>query len=171
MDKLIPISILIGIIILGFIMKSIELSDVVKRTDFTNQYHNKFIRLINETFSDKSFNQQLYFELTKDVKTMQYELGSDGVYAHVMDNLNGFSASNYQLLVNFLPELRDVHNNRDNFIMMNRYNQSAKDCDDMFIRHLGSLNEFEKHQKKAFQSFLMFFRWHEIYCNATHSIT
>lgn len=157
MDKLIPVFIVIGIMILGFIMKLIELNDAVKRIDFTNQYHNKFIRLISGIFLDKSFNQQLYYELTLDVKAMQYELGSDGVYSYVTDNLKGFSTSNYQALINFLPELRDVLNNQDNFVMMNRYNQSAKDCDDMFIRHLGSLNEFEKSiRKELFNPFSCF---------------
>ena len=157
MDKLIPVFIVIGIIILGFIMKIIELNDAVKRTDFTNQYRNKFISLINETISDKSFNQQLYYELTSDVKAMQYELGSDGVYAYAVDNLKGFSTSNYQALINFLPELRDVLNNQDNFVIMSRYNQSVKDCDDMFIRHLGSLNGYKKSiRKKLFNPFSCF---------------
>ena len=34
MDKLIPAFIIIGIIILGFIMKRIELSDIIKRVEF-----------------------------------------------------------------------------------------------------------------------------------------
>ena len=79
---------------------------------------------------------------------MQYELGPDGIYAHVTDNLKGISTSNYQLLVNFLPELRDILNEQSNPIMMNRYNQSASDCDDMFIRHLGTLDEIEKSIRK-----------------------
>lgn len=148
MDKLIPVFIIVGIIILGFIMKLFELKDIIKRIEFTNNYRNKFISLVNGIISDKSFNQKLYYELTSDVKSMQYELGSDGIYAHVTDNLKGFSTNNYQLLVNFLPELRDILNEQGNPIMMNRYNQSASDCDDMFIRHLGTLNEIEKSIKK-----------------------
>ena len=35
MDKLIPALIVIGIIILGFIMKLVELSDITKRINFT----------------------------------------------------------------------------------------------------------------------------------------
>ena len=144
MDKLIPAFIIIGIIILGFIMKRIELSDIIKRVEFTNSYRHKFIELINGFMSRNCFNQQLYYELTSDVKSMQYELGSDGIFAYVTDNLRGFSTSNYQLLVNFLPELRNAINERDNGIIMNRINQSAQDCDDMFIRHLGTLKEAEK---------------------------
>lgn len=148
MDKLIPIFIVLGIIILGFIMKLIEVRDIIKRINFTNDYHSKFIKLINEIQSQKKFNQNLYYELTSDVKAMQEELGSDGVYAHVTDNLNGFSATNYQMLINFLPELRNVLNDYSNSVMMIRYDQSAKDCDDMFIRHIGTLNRLEKSYKK-----------------------
>ena len=96
MDKLIPAFIIIGIIILGFIMKRIELSDIIKRVEFTNSYRHKFIELINGFMSRNCFNQQLYYELTSDVKSMQYELGSDGISAYVTDNLRGFSTSNYR---------------------------------------------------------------------------
>ncbi len=148
MDKLIPVLIIIGIIILGFIIKLIELSDITERINFTNNYRNKFIELINGIISNNSFNQQLYYELTSDVNSMQYELGSDGIYAYVTDNLKGFSTSNYQLLVNFLPEIRDILNEQDNMIMMNRYHQSINNCDDMFIRHLGTLRNFEQTKRK-----------------------
>jgi len=47
MDKLIPVFIVIGIIILGFIMKQIELNDAVKRIDFTNYYTYRFNRCCN----------------------------------------------------------------------------------------------------------------------------
>ncbi|GLC79672.1 hypothetical protein [Lacrimispora brassicae] len=157
MDKLIPVFIVIGIIILGFIMKLIELNDIRKKIEFTNNYRNKFISLLNGIISDKNFNQQLYYELTSDVNSMQYELGSDGIYAHVTDNLKGFSTSNYQLLVNFLPEIRNILSEQDNIIIMNRYNQSAGDCDDMFIRHLGTLSEIDNSiRKNLFNPFSCF---------------
>lgn len=157
MDKLIPVFIVIGIIILGFIMKKIELNDVVKRIDFTNQYHKKLETLIDEISSKEIFNQQLYYELTSEVKGMQYELGSDGVFKYATDNLKGFSTSNYQLLINFLPELRDVLKNQNNIITVDRFNQSANDCDNMFIRHLGSLNELKKSiRKNSFNPFSSF---------------
>lgn len=144
MDKLIPIFVLISIIIIGFVMKLFELKDIVKRIDFTSKYRNKIIDFANALFSAKAFNQQLYYELTSDVKAMQYELGADGIFAHAIDNLNGYSTRNYQLLINFLPELRDAISETDNSIIMMRLSKSAKDCDDMFIRHLSSLEEYDK---------------------------
>ena len=68
---------------------------------------------------------------------------------YVKDNLKGYSTSNYQALVNFLPETRNVINDFDNSIMRMRYNQEAQYCDDMFVRHLGSLELSEKNMRKS----------------------
>lgn len=149
MDKLIPIGILLDVAIIGFISKFLELGNIRSRYKFTVEYRNKFINFLNELFQKRSFNQQLYYELTGKVKEMQYELGSDGVYAYVKDNLKGYSTSNYQALVNFLPETRNVINDFDNSIMRMRYNQEARHCDDMFVRHLGSLELAEKNMRKS----------------------
>ena len=148
MEKLITASIVTIIISLGFIMNLIDLYNIIKRTNFTNQYHKKFIELVEELFSNKTFNNHLYYELTLEVKAMQYELGSDGIYACITDKLKGFTANNYQVLINFLPELKHVIANWHNSIMMDRYIQSAQDCDDMFIRHMGTLKNLEKAVRK-----------------------
>lgn len=86
--------------------------------------------------------------MTSKVKEMQCELGSDGIYAYVQDNLKGYCASDYQLLVNFLPETRNALNDLNNLIMMKRYNQSIQYCDDMFVRHIGSLELAKKSLRK-----------------------
>ena len=148
MDKLLPIIVLLCIAIIGFISKFLELGDIRCRYASTVEYRNKFIDFINELFSKQSFNQQLYYELTMKVKEMQHELGSDGVYAYVQDNLKGYHINNYQLLVNFLPETRNILNDFSNSIMIARYNQEAQHCDDMFVRHLGALQLAEKNQRK-----------------------
>lgn len=148
MDKLIPAFIIIGIIILGFILKLIELENIIQRLDFTNSYHKKFIDFMDEIMLNNSFNQQLYYELTLEVNAMQYELGSDGIIAYMKDNLKGICARDYQLLVNFLPELRDILNCKGNSILMYRYTQSASQCNDMFIHHLGALTKEEESIRK-----------------------
>jgi len=157
MDKLIPIIILIVIIIVGFISKKIELSTIVKRIKFTTSYRNKFIQYINEIISEHHFNQNLYCELTSEVKEMQYELGEDGIFAFMTDLLKGVSVRNYQLLINFLPETREMLNGENSFILTERYNKSINDCDDMFIRHLGTLEkEHESIKQGLFNPFSSF---------------
>ena len=148
MDKLIPICILVVIIIIGFISKMVDLSTIVKRIEFTSNYSEKFVKFINKIVSENTFDQGLYNELTSDVKAMQYELGEDGVFAYMKDQLKGVEGRNYQLLINFLPETREMVN-INNSILAERYNKSIHDCDDMFIRHLGTLENQRKNIRKG----------------------
>ena len=148
MDKLIPVLIIIGIIVLGFIVSLFELKSIIDRVEFTNNYHKKFVDLVNEIIENKSFNQHLYFELTLDVNTMQRELGYDGIMSYARDNLRGFATTDYQLLINFLPELKNILNGQDDYVLMHRYNQSIRDCDYMFNRHLGTLSEIKNSLRK-----------------------
>lgn len=149
MDKLIPICILVGIIIIGFISKVIELSTIVKRIEFTSNYREKLVKFINKIISEQTFDQGIYHELTSDVKAMQYELGEDGVFAYMTDQLRGVAVRDYQVLINFLPETREMINVRNNSILAERYNKSIHDCDDMFIRHLGTLESHREAIRKG----------------------
>ena len=142
MSRLIPICIIIGIIVIGHISKRIELHEINERSDLTRDFRNKFIDLLNGVMSGNALNQELYYELTMNVNSVQRELGSDGI-AYVKDNLHGFSSSNYMFLVNFLPEVRDIQNERNNSFMMSRFDKSARTCDDMLTRHLGTLHEID----------------------------
>jgi hypothetical protein len=156
MDKFLPILIIVGIIIIGFIMRVIDLKRLVDREEFTDKYRSKFVPFINQLFKSHSFNNQLYHELTYDVKEMQIELGEDGVSAYAADQLKGFAVRNYQMLINFLPEIRDALNdiNYNNHIMTNRYVAFANDCNDAFVRHLGSLDkEISDTRKKLWNPF------------------
>ena len=148
MDKLLPATFLFIIVIIGFLYKKVELAHNNERLNFTRDYRNKFITYVNSIVSNHTFDQKLYYELTSDVNKMQYELGADGVYAHLTDNLKGYSVKNYQLLINFLPETRNILNDINNIIMQNRYMQSIQSCDDMFIRHIGTLNQLDEQIRK-----------------------
>ena len=64
------------------------------------------------------------------------------------DQLKGVAGRNYQLLINFLPETREMVN-INNSILAERYNKSIHDCDDMFIRHLGTLENQRKNIRKG----------------------
>ena len=105
MDKLIPICILVVIIIIGFISKVADLSSINKRIEFTSSYREKFIKFIKKIIEEHICDNTIYQELTADVKAMQYELGEDGEYAYMTDNLRGVAVRGYQLLINFSPIL------------------------------------------------------------------
>ena len=157
MDRIIPILILIGVGVLGFIIKFVEVYDLDKRLSFTKEYRNNFIALCNDIFSNNHFDQSIYYELTAAVKEMQAELGDDGIYAYVQDNLKGVATRNYQALVNFLPELRTAISEKQNSIMAMRLSQSIADCDDMFVRHIGTLtSQIDTTRKEAKNPFSCF---------------
>ena len=157
MDRIIPILILIGVGVLGFIIKFVEVYDLDKRLSFTKEYRNTFIALCNDIFSNNHFDQSIYYELTAAVKEMQAELGDDGIYAYVQDNLKGVATRNYQALVNFLPELRTAISEKQNSIMAMRLSQSIADCDDMFVRHIGTLtSQMDTTRKEAKNPFSCF---------------
>ena len=151
MDKLIPTLIMFGITLIGFLSKFLEIEDIQRRYVFTDKYLAMFIDYVDELFSKHSFNQRLYYELTLNVKEMQFELGSDGIFAYIQDNLRGYKTNNYQLLINFLPETCNVINYFNNSLMMERYIQEAQQCNDMFICHLGTLKLAEKNNEKVLQ--------------------
>ena len=148
MDRRYAVFFLIATILVGLGKNLLYLLRIRRRLDFTFDYRDKFIGLCNSIFDDRSFQQDVYHQLTIDVKAMQKELGHDGILAQYTDNLKGFSVQNYELLINFLPELRMALNHIDNSILRGRYNQAISTCDDMFLRHIGSLNETEKDIKK-----------------------
>lgn len=148
MDRRYAVFFLIATILVGLGKNLLYLLRIRRRLDFTFDYRDKFIGLCNSIFDDRSFQQDVYHQLTIDVKAMQKELGHDGILAQYTDNLKGFSVQNYELLINFLPELRMAQNHIDNSILRGRYNQAISTCDDMFLRHIGSLNETEKDIKK-----------------------
>ena len=80
---------------------------------------------------------------------MQYELGQDGIYAHMIDPLNGYEVNNYPLLLNFLPEVMFYINHFDNSVFMERLFREANACNDMFTRHLGTLFDIESQMRKG----------------------
>jgi len=155
MERFIPIAGLVALAGLGFLLKCIELNHLSRQIDFTINYRNKFIDLLNGCLEHGYINNDLYTELTEQVVEMQKELGDDGVYSYMVDPLKGISSRNHQALINFLPEVRMIGQWRDNSIMMMRFSNSAQTCDDMFMRHMGQLkNRMEQERKHLFNPFL-----------------
>ena len=158
MDKLIPLFILIGLVLIGFISAIFSLNDIRKRHGFTFDYRDNFIKYIDELFNQKRVNQELYYDLTLKVKEMQCELGVDGLCT-AQDNLNGYVARNHQLLINFLPKSLNYVNDSWNSLHCQRYQQEANACDAMFVRHLGTLEKMEETAlKNIFNPFVSFAR-------------
>ena len=155
MEKVIALLLIILLIIIGLIKQIIFLIKLKKRLNFTTSYRNKFISLVNKLDSTKKIDNDIYYDLTESVNKMQQELGEDGILSYFADNLTGIQTRNYQYLINFLPSLRKI--DFGNSIILDRYNDSVFCCDDMFVRHIGTIkNSISDVKKTFFNPFLCF---------------
>ena len=151
MDRWIFVLALIGVTAIGFVVRFFEFSQILKRLDKTVDYRNKFIDFLNSLFSDRTFDEKAYYWLIENVNEMQIELGQDGVFAHMQDQMRGVQTRNYQILINFLPKLRHFLSEMDMFshgLMFENYTREAGHCDDAFVRHLGTLNSLRESTRK-----------------------
>ena len=71
MDRRDAVFFLVAIILVGFGKNLLSLMRIRRRLDFTFDYRDKFIGLCNSIFDDHSFQQDVYHQLTIDVKAMQ----------------------------------------------------------------------------------------------------
>ena len=145
MDKLIPISILAAIIVIGFFSNLKALSTIDDIIKFTSDYQKKFAEYINKILSNRTFDRDLYYELTYSVNAMQYELGEDGVLVDMKDPQAGLMYKNYQLLINCLPETKRINSSPN----PEYYKTSIFACEDAFIRHLGALDRQKENIRKG----------------------
>lgn len=148
-NRLIPVLIALALVIMGGIKKRIQNSKIEARIEKTSQYLNKFITLLNEFIKEGTVNSEIYHELISSVDSMQQELGSDGVIALYRDPLAGIQARDYQVLINFLPQIRQTYSGGNMSFMYDRFNQEACTCDDMFRRHIGNLNRKKELNSKG----------------------
>lgn len=155
MEKKITLLLIVFFIIVGIVKQIISYINLKKKLNFTEDYREKLISLVNTLASTKKLDNAIYYDLTESVIKMQQELGEDGILAQFEDNLTGFRATNYQYLINFLPSLRNI--DFGNSIILDRYNTATYCCDDMFIRHIGCLkNCINRTKKSFFNPFLCF---------------
>lgn len=81
----------------------------------------------------------------------------------MVDNLRGLKFNGYQVLLNFLPEIREMDDWHNNSIMRQRFMTLAHTCDDMFTRHIGHLDDLLEYEKKylynPFSCFSSGIRW------------
>jgi hypothetical protein len=136
---LIPICLLLALIIIGHIRIRRRISELIRRIEFTIDYGNDFIDLGNRFAQTGVINTTLYTKLISNVDKMQAELGAEGIIAEMVDPLRNIKTRNYQMLINFLPEMRSGLYHDGGSLMRSRFNQSMCMCDDMFHRHEGSL--------------------------------
>ncbi len=151
MDRLFVIAIAFCFTLVGFVMRLVEYRRIQRRIDTTYSYRNQFIDFVNALINNRNFNDEAYIWLTENINEMQAELETDGIIAYMYDPLRGVKRRNYQILINYLPKLRNFLSETSRLssnIMTENYLKEAGFCDDAFIRHVGTLHSLEKSMHK-----------------------
>jgi len=100
---------------------------VSNRIKFTKEYLNRFNKFIERP----EFDGAEYYWLTHRVAKIQNELGQGGILASYKPPFANFIYSNYQLIINTLPEIRSGK----------AHTEMVSACQDAMIRHLGMLDD------------------------------
>ena len=159
LDRVLPILAFVFLIVLGFIKQLYENYKIQESINYTIRYNNEFIELCNGILKNGNLNQEKYNFCMKNIDTMQIELGVAGVMGEIIDPLKGIKMSNYPILLNTLPEIKNYSFSelRENSIMTERIMQSITMCTDAFTRHLGMLDRQKENSKKGMRNPIMCF--------------
>lgn len=163
---LITIVALIILVIIGFLATLSKIKNISKQKDFTIEYHNKLLTVVNSVNEEaknrvNAFDSKTYTWLQENAIKMQSELGSDGVH-DMIDNLQGIKITNYQVIVNILPSIsefvREIHNSVTvNSISYERFITQVEYCTNLMVMHSGRLDlEYDSLTKKIFNPLYCF---------------
>lgn len=147
-QRLIPIFITLSIIVIGHILKRLDLSEYNKRRTFTVEFHKNFISMVNLFTKKGQFEPVSYGVVANDLDAIQIELGPDGIIAEMIDPLKGIKVQNYQIFVNIIHEMREAEGALDLQLFSGRLNQMLGICDEALRRHIGLLGRIIDDKKK-----------------------
>ncbi|MGM8363469.1 hypothetical protein ACSV4D_16265 [Flavobacterium sp. ARAG 55.4] len=151
---LLIIFILTGILITGFIKIRIRANRHIKKYNFANEFRNRFISLANAygaTYDrwDRKGNvdQEQYIWLTKNVNTMQSDLGYIGTL-HYVAAFQRYTINNYQILINTIPKFRNGQ--VEDF--------DINSSDDCLVRYIGFVEEVLDDDSKDLKNPVIWFK-------------
>ena len=138
----------ICLILIGLIVNIIDIRKKVSDYNFTNEYYEKFTKLISEVLKTKKFKSDEYTWLVSNVDKMQYILGETGIVSYKEFNM---FYKNVPILLNVINEItsyaKDSYVSNNDITMVNW-------CQTAFLRKIGILNDYiESHPKKLINPF------------------
>ena len=137
-----PILALFFLLIIGFVSLRRRVVSVHKDQDFADEFRGRFIEYANSGGN----NQDAYTFLMLNSPRMQGEMGSYGVYSSFIPPGGNYKVSNYQIIMNMIPELRRwIDSNRESMGTMfaSTVDGYIKNIDEALLRYIGVLNERE----------------------------
>ena len=136
------ILLIVGLIIVGLIVKIIDIRKRVEEYNFSTDYYNKLVKLFNNILSKRDFSNNDYAWLMSNSDKMQYILGGAGIISYKEYNM---LYNNVPILINVMNEIASLANDSciiDNDIKMLQW------CENAFLRKIGILDEYTKNEPK-----------------------
>jgi hypothetical protein len=124
----------VALLIAGFVTLRRRYSHIDARLQAVHEFRGKFVQYANSRGQD----DEAYHWLIMHSNRMQAELGFQGIIANFRDP--PFFYTNYPVVLNMLPRLRQAFGERDYF---NRSGEMATMFDETLVRYSGSLLEYE----------------------------
>ncbi len=146
MDKYFVTLILFFVSLLGGGVLICGLQDILKRqkdaVDFLNNLKN-YIRSNGKDLESYSW-------LLNRSNRMQNQMGSDGVYGYYSPPYKNYRISNYPIILNMLPDLREAFEN--NFPSVGLISQYSNSLQEAIIRYIGSIEDGIEEQKSKIKN-------------------
>lgn len=136
------ISLIIIIIIIGFIIIVIDVRKSVNEYNFTNEYYGKFTNLVSDVLKKKTFKNKEYAWLMSNSDKMQNILGEVGIISYMERNR---MHNNIPILLNVMNEMISYVN--DSYVSENDI-KMINWCENAFLRKMGILDEYIKNEPK-----------------------
>lgn len=152
MDRLYLVSAIICICIIGFLRVNHYCHHLLDVKTFAIDFLDKLRTYLSSNGSDGG----TYSWLTLKSNKMQNQLGSAGIMAAYKPPFANFQYTNYPIILNMLPELRNALS--DSYVLSRLADQYAATIQEVIIRHIGSIEEIEEFNRKKLKNPIIWFR-------------
>ena len=128
-----------------------------KKQDFVHDFRENFIEYANSGGN----NNEAYTFLMMNSPRMQKDMGHYGVYASFIPPASNYSVSNYQIIMNMIPELRRwIDSNKESLgtMFVSTIDSYIKNIDEALLRYIGVLEEQETSGIKALKNPFLWLR-------------
>lgn len=151
-DRLYLVFSVVCLCVIGFIRVNYYCKHFLKVKSFSRD----FLDQLSIYLSSYGNDSQSYSWLTLKSNKMQNLLGSAGIMAAYKPPYANFQYTNYPIILNMLPELRNAL--KDSYALGRLAEQYAATIQEVIIRHVGSIEEIEQHNKMRLRNPLVWFR-------------
>jgi hypothetical protein len=148
-DRLIPIIVLIGILIVGYFYLRLKKNQL----NIKQQKILLFLEIFYDYIESNGKDFAAYSKLTRQSPMIQDLMGTWGIVNYRPPNVN-HSILNFPLIINFLPEIRKIYDDNDLVSLRNQYIESYNESLNRFLGVLeNQITNIESELKNPFYSF------------------